>query len=156
MRTFISKRSTICQWPIWKKIFLENDCLIAMGNMTKFSHDAHKKYRFAGPANDHLTLKTDHLELLFIQLWTVNCAIFETLLPGFMRILHPFYGKMSSEFSVKLKTFSWVCQFRIQFFFNGTLSLSFGFCLPGFFSHFYYFEGPTSIYIFFQVHALLC
>ena len=108
---FISKRSTIWQWPIWKKIFLENDCLIAMGNMTKFSHDAHKKYRFAGLLNDHLTLRTDHLELLFIQLWTVNCANFETLLlhENFVSIL----GKDESKMQIKGKRFSSDCQFWI-------------------------------------------
>ena len=76
---------------------------------------------------------------------TLNCKLcqFWILLPGFMRIL-----QMSPKFRVKLKNCREFVSFRFSFFFNGTLSLSFGFCLSGFFSHFYYFEGPTSIYFF--------
>ena len=67
-----------------------------------------------------------------------------------MRILFPFQGKMSPKCRLKLKIFQRLPVLNLVFFFNGTLSLSFGFCLSGFFSHFYYFEGPTSIYFFFK------
>ena len=83
---------------------------------------------------------------------TLNCKLCQFW--DFITRLHENFasilGKDESNIQCKTKNFfvSLSVSNSVFFFFNGTLSLSFGFCLSGFFSHFYYFEGPTSIYFF--------